>query len=315
MNRRSLFTLFILLIFTFSACKDIMERDISKDLVKVLAPADSVNSSFLSLTFWWDELKDANGYRLQVVTPSFDRTQLVLLDTFVTGNKFSFSFDPGYYQWRIRAENGSSNTAYVTRGFSIDSNLDLSNQVVLLQSPADNFISAQLYQQFRWNPVAIADAYRLDIVDSTGALVVSRTSILKDTTSYAFTGDGKYVWKVQASGQNGKTTAFSSRTIYIDTTPPGMPLLLTPANDSTVFSPLTFSWQRAAATGVVHTPIRDSLYIYANPQLTILLRSVGLAGTTYTDTLSSGNYYWRVRSVDGAGNMSSFSAPFHFFIP
>src|SRR5215217_1004573 len=103
---------YLLLIIIFSGCKEFIEPSIAKRYVVQLAPANSSESTQYNQTFWWEPVEDALKYRLQVANPNFDRTQVLVLDTLVETNKFNYTLEPGTYEWRVRAENGSSETAY-----------------------------------------------------------------------------------------------------------------------------------------------------------------------------------------------------------
>lgn len=62
-------------------CKEFIEPSIEKKKVELLAPADGTEGVQYSQTFWWEHVEDALKYRLQVVTPNFDRTARLLIDT------------------------------------------------------------------------------------------------------------------------------------------------------------------------------------------------------------------------------------------
>jgi hypothetical protein len=311
----SILLLTILTVLMYS-CKDIIEEDLGKKNVVLLAPADTTKVSTLNITFWWEETEGALGYRLQVVTPSFDRVENLVLDTFVNQTTFAYSFFPGNFQWRLRAENGSSSTPYAVRSFTIDSALDLRNQIVILKSPANNFLSNKTNHKFQWNKIVIADEYRFEILDSDNTILEIKPSLTTDTTSYTFPSDGEYVWRVQASNDKGESTVYSSRNITVDQTPPGLPILISPKNDSILNNrSFTLNWQRAGQAGVVVNQVSDSLYIYTDNTMTTVVRSVLTEQTSYSDSLDFGDYYWRVRSIDAAGNKSNFTTLFRFVLP
>ena len=73
----------LLTLFFVMGCRDVFEKDISEKEVVLVAPADSVETTRATLTFAWEERDGATGYRLVVVSPSFDRIELYVLDTLV----------------------------------------------------------------------------------------------------------------------------------------------------------------------------------------------------------------------------------------
>src|SRR5688572_21362995 len=119
---------FIVLIITgnFSCFKDIIEPDISKENVVLLSPKNNDTTTVLTHLFWWNEVEDAINYNLQIVKPSFTTAQQLILDSNVNANKFPVTLQPGTYQWRVKAKNGSSETPYSEiRTLRIDSTANL----------------------------------------------------------------------------------------------------------------------------------------------------------------------------------------------
>jgi hypothetical protein len=103
-------------------CAEALEKDLSKQTVRLVSPADNVivaDSS--SLTFAWDSLTDAKRYRLQVVSPSFDSAVYLVADTTVRQLFYTVPqvTVPGRYQWRVMGLNNTSATAYTMRSFTI----------------------------------------------------------------------------------------------------------------------------------------------------------------------------------------------------
>jgi hypothetical protein len=247
----------------------------------------------------------AEGYNLQIVSPSFSSITRLVLDSNISKNKFTYSLMPGAYQWRVRAYNNSSETDYVTYSITIDSTADITQQTIILVSPSDKDTTNQMSFTFRWDTIYNADDYRFEIW-KTNFSETNFLSITLEVDSFNYTlGEGAYEWGVR--GQNSTTnTQYSKRTIYIDTTNPNTPVLLTPANNDTISDSLTlfFSWSRGSVTG---SSIKDSLYIYTDQSMAIIKRQKFLNSTTYTDSLGIGNYWWRIRSIDAAGNYSNYS--------
>ncbi|HTK19615.1 MAG TPA: hypothetical protein VL442_08890 [Mucilaginibacter sp.] len=112
--------IFLLSAVLFSSCDAIIEPSIAKKTIQAEAPSDQYQSKSDTVNFWWDEVDNALTYHLQVVTPNFTNPGNLVLDTVLKKNIFSFNLNPGNYQWRVLAQNGSSQTAYsAPRNFSI----------------------------------------------------------------------------------------------------------------------------------------------------------------------------------------------------
>ncbi len=118
----------ILSIGGFTSCSTWQEKQIDEETVEVFLPRDSLRTDIATQLFYWYHVEGAEKYELQIVSPSFDRIDRLVLDTNVSDNKFEFTLQPGTYEWSIRAYNFSSSTGYTVYGLYIDSTLDLSNQ-------------------------------------------------------------------------------------------------------------------------------------------------------------------------------------------
>ena len=305
------FFISVVMVIAFSflySCKDFIEADLAKKSITLLAPANNIVSSSSSQTFWWEELKGAENYNLQIVKPNFSSIQQFVLDTTVTNNRFSYSLMPGVYQWRVRAMNNSSNTAYVIYNLTIDSTLNLSNQWVILTSPIDNYSSGNLSQTFNWQTLVNADSYLFQIL-SSGSIIFSQANNTT-TTNYTFLAEGTYQWRVLA--QNNVSTSSptnSTRNIIIDNTSPTAPILTFPAANDTASNPVNLVWTSDISATM------DSVFIYADTNLTTLVISVLTTDTNYTFNGTIGqDYFWRVRSRDAAGNWSPYATRRKFII-
>ena len=110
----------LLLVITWG-CDDIIEiEDISGDVVSVLAPADASVLSITEINFSWNAVEDAEQYKLQVATPTFESATQVVLDTTITATNFTETLSTGAYQWRVRAENSGFQTGYTTQSFTVE---------------------------------------------------------------------------------------------------------------------------------------------------------------------------------------------------
>ena len=297
-----------ILLLSFTACQDLVEINLAKKNIVVLAPSDNTVSPNYIQTFWWEEVKGANSYNLQIVKPSFNSIQQLNLDTTITTTQFSHSLLPGIYQWRVRALNGSSNTEYAVYNLTIDSTLDLSNQWVILTSPGDNDSSSTASHTFSWQTLNNTDSYLFQVIIS--GLPIHTQTLTNTNASYTFTDDGTYQWRVLA--QNGNSTSSpvtSTRNITIDRTAPGTPQLLSPYANDTASNPVNLTWTRDASA------TKDSVYVYADTNLTTLVTSELTTSTNFNFNGTTGqDYFWRVRSLDAVGNKSAYSARRKFIV-
>ncbi|MBI4946045.1 MAG: hypothetical protein HY840_06555 [Bacteroidetes bacterium] len=289
----------------FSCTKDIVETNISGSAVTLLSPQNNDTSVVLTQLFWWNEVKGALKYNLQIVKPSFTNANQLVLDSNVAGTKFSVTLTPGIYQWRVKAKNASSETPYSEiRTLKIDSTTNLSAQAVVLVSPANGDISNRHKQTFVWNPLYNATEYRFQVIDQSSSTLIDAI-ITKDSATYTLV-DGQYTWQVRAQNASSNST-YSSRTLTIDSVAPAPSVPLLPANKDTITSPDTLTWTRTTA-------VYDSLFIYPDSLFSSVSFKAGTASTSAVFTTSvKGDYFWRLKSKDAAGNWSGYSTPLYKF--
>ena len=300
-----------IVVLLFFACEEIEQDELDNDRVNIIAPTDSLATTILSHTFLWEPVKKADGYILQIATPSFNQIQQLILNQDVTETSYDFTLSPGKYEWRVKAYNNISETPYRTYFLSIDSSLNLGGAQVILSSPDDFFTTSNTTFTISWQGIASADEYRLEIRSpdwETGTLVIN--PVLTSQTSFTNTdftyGEGDYAWSVAAENGFSKSGFSTPRHFTVDFTAPGTPTLVSPLNSATLAdSVVTFQWSRPSDSG---SPITDSLFIFTDVNETNLLRSHEVNATSKIDSFPTGIYYWKVRSTDAAGNQSSFSS-------
>lgn len=105
--------------FFFWACNDILEEDISKEHVTIIAPANGVETGFQSIGFFWESAEENRSFRIQIATPDFEEAVSVEVDSLLDKNSFIYYLEPGEYEWRVRAENSAYHSSYSTARFTI----------------------------------------------------------------------------------------------------------------------------------------------------------------------------------------------------
>ena len=296
----------VVLLLAFSGCKEFIEPSIEDRKVVLLAPSNGTESTVYAQTFWWEQVEDALKYRLQVVSPNFSHPATLLLDTLVSLDKFSFTLDPGTYEWRVRAENGSSQTSYTSSAFVIYAT-EITEQQPQLQSPASGLVTAVGSATFSWLKLYGADEYRLEVdtnsfANESSLFLDQRTSNLEYNVS--FTRDKVYQWRVKAIDGTTESKWSAIRTVTFDSTPPGKVVLSSPATGVSVSSPVTLRWDATA------TAAKYQLYVYKSNQTTAYSTTypLTLTGTTHAFTGVVGEtVYWQVRAIDGVGNTGAMS--------
>jgi hypothetical protein len=305
----------LLALTLFQSCRDFIAEDLTDKNLVVLSPSDNMVTTSATINFYWQELEGARTYRLQIAKPSFDNMSALLMDTSVTQTQFTYVFTPGTYQWRVRAENGSTETPYVTRTITIDSTTDLTTQQIILINPADNYATNSTSFTLDFFGLYNATQYRVAIKSHTtgfsGSLIVPEMVITDTFITISGLTEGYLDWGVK--GESGvSSTPFTTRSIYIDLTNPLAATLNSPANAATITGPdFTLSWTNGTDSG---SPLSDSVYIYENATFTVLRKAYFTATTILTDTIADGTYYWRVKAIDKAGNLGPFSTTRSFTV-
>ncbi|MEJ2536006.1 MAG: Ig-like domain-containing protein, partial [Calditrichia bacterium] len=185
----------------------------------------------------------------------------------------------------------------------------------VLLTPTDGAFINDDTPEFTWTSTAEGGDYTLeysqDASFSTGVTTISGIT----GESYAPTtalAQGEWYWHVEAfdpAGNNsGYQTAFS---FTIDTDPPDVPTLLTPADGIyvTIGTP-TFTWSSTAGTGGDYTLEYSQDGSFTTGVTTI----TGLTSESYTPSsdLAEGTWYWHVEAFDQAGNNSGYQTAFSF---
>ncbi len=194
-----------LLTLSFFTCDAIIEvDDISNANVTVLAPVDEAIVTDANITFSWEAVEDAEQYKLQIATPSFQDATQIITDSLVVKNTFSTSLNSGNYEWRIRAENSGYATIYATQKFKVstDPPLDISGETVVITSPADNAsFSTTDTINFSWNAINGADEYTIEIVTpnfENPTTTITNETLTETSTSKSNLSAGNYQWRVKA---------------------------------------------------------------------------------------------------------------------
>lgn len=298
-------TLFLSSLLLLSACDAIIEPSISKKSVQAEAPADLYQSTNYTINFWWDEVDNALSYHLQVVTPSFSSPGSLVLDTIVKKNTFSFTLNPGNYQWRVLAQNGSSQTNYTApRSFTVVPS-SIAQQAVTLGAPANNTVTNQVKTTFQWGSIYGATKYLLEIDTNNfineSSLVYSQ-EVPGQQVVFTFPKDQTYQWRVRAENDTVKSQWSAIDLVTYDHTPPVGVTLMSPADGSTSPLPVTLQW------GAATSAVAYKLYVYKSDGTTLYNQNfpMMLTTTSYSFNLgTSGNkIFWTVAAVDAAGNES-----------
>lgn len=293
----------LVIIGLLSSCKDIIEPNISNRLVILEAPGNQYQSTSYNINFWWDAVDDALKYHLQVVTPGFKNIGGLVLDTVVTGNRFSINMQPGTYEWHIMAANGSSQTQFSSPlGFTIVQS-SIKQQTVQLSAPGNNALTNQSAVVFQWGSLYGATKYQLEIDTNNfvnESAVIYNQSVPGQQVNFTFPKDNIYQWRVRAQNDTAQAQWSAVNTITYDHTPPAQVGLVAPANSLIVHLPVSLQW------GAVASASRYKLYVFKSDSTTTYNSTFPLPLTTTSYNFNAGSsgdrVYWKVAAIDAAGN-------------
>jgi len=308
MKKHLLYSAIVLL--TLFSCEEILfEEDIRDNIVTIIAPTDGSRVESTSINFSWNTVAEATSYRLQIAQPSFENASQIVEDTTVTVASFSTTLVKNDYEWRVRAQNSSSETIYTTAGFSIVESEDFSAREVVLSSPGDATITNNTSVTLQWGAVTDATSYRIQLLDSNDAILQEETAT--GTSMQLTFPEGVTTWQVRAEN-NTQNTLYSTRTLTVDSMNPQKPVATAPINEAALTTTtVSFTWTREAVEGTAEL---DSIYIYQNEQLTQLVTKNQVTSPSEIALDAGNTYYWFVKGFDEADNQSEASEVFSFTI-
>lgn len=304
--------LIVLSIFMFS-CEDILEEDITNDIVQIISPTkDAVIESNVA-NFKWNSLKGANKYRIQI----YQSDQVLILDSLTTKTNLTLPLVAGSYMWRVRAENYAYQSTYsFPSNFSTKIPDDLTNQQVILLTPDNdkylNFTNITL----NWQELDKATSYSVRVVNTaTGQEVYPQTDVTDTfiTLDLPTLADGNYEWRIKAKNADTETKQYGAKKFNIDTTDPNQPKNAAPADNSTqtVNTSVNYTWTIPTDTGTIKSPISYVIEFASDADFTNITQTLNSNTPTLQYTPSNiGTYYWRVRAIDLAGNIGTNSTGF-----
>jgi len=203
---------------------------------------------------------------------------------------------------------------------------DISNDTVVILAPKDGSVLVSNDVGFNWEKVEEATSYQVQIATpnfENAAQIVLDSVIVEDSLGNVASRidqelfNGNYVWRIKAFN-SGYETEYTVSGFQVDgddeldVTPPNTPQLATPANGITqAEAAVNFTWTREDVPG---TAERDSIYIFADENLSNLTTKALGGNKAYSTNLASGTFYWYVKAFDAAGNESDPSTTFNVTI-
>ena len=120
--------------------------------------------------------------------------------------------------------------------------------------------------------------------------------------------DAEYLWKVKAVNTVSETP-FSVRSVFIDTEVPNQPILSMPEDQATVSpSAVTFNWANGTDSGNIQSLITNTLEVSTDVDFNTVIHSASTTNNSYQyEFTANDTYYWRIKALDAANNVSDYS--------
>ncbi|MBI3240823.1 MAG: carboxypeptidase regulatory-like domain-containing protein [Chloroflexi bacterium] len=263
---------------------------------------------------WNDVTPPPDHYQIQIATDSAFLS--MVRDETVADSSYTLNDpinpDTAYY-WRARSVNSVGQ-------FGAWSPARLFHAAMLPPEsfPTSNFGTTPLLRPvFDWTPTTGTTSYSIQVSTdqnfNTLALNLNVTPSAHVPASDLPKGATLF-WRVRANGPNGPSAW--SRVRHFDTpSPPGVPTLLSPANNAATSTQPTLDWSDSSP-GADHYEVQLST---SETFATVLGRGRGgrTSASMYTPevALPSGTYHWRVRAVNAQGQFSNWSSSRSFRVP
>lgn len=275
--------------------------------VQLTAPANHAAGIRTNAVFSWVDQPAAALYEFQAATnPGF--TEGIYTAQTTSNGHQPVGLQPGPLYWHVRARDEAGNWgSWSTVSFDATLIPPLPGKVTQT-NPLHKFNTNLQQPDFNWIAAEWADHYDLQLAKASG--FSGATLISREVDGLSFTPDaalsaGTWYWRVRAvNAQDEKGVWSSVRSLVIDVTPPAAPSLASPANNAviTTVTP-TLSW------GAVTSAASYQVEVASDDGFTSIVTGIAnLTARTYTvPALDTGEYFWRVRARDAAGNLSPWS--------
>ena len=304
-------------------------------------------------TFEWakatDDISTERGltYTLEVDFVTGDFSEPVIRRFGITGDAVEAQFTlpqgvslaSGDFVWRVRATDRAGNIGDFSEARRFDLGIDKGppGQPTLIV-PALEIVIDDTTPEFAWTQVTDdisgVKSYTLHIATAdittpffskVGIPQPANTAddVAVELTLLEALPFDKFTWRVEAFDRalNSRFSIPSTFTIVADNTPPGRPVLIEPANASTS-TDTTPEFRWSAVTDLpAGKEVKYRLEIalaptgdFNNRVFTADDIEVPLLILPSENALATGDFTWRVRAKDIAGNVGIFSVPFTFTV-
>lgn len=268
-------------------------------------PLDGASTTTNPPVFTWAAVTGATSYEFELARDPGFGDKVADPDPFLGTTFTAPPLAPETYYWRVRVNGGPWMPTWAVTVTGTPPTKPV------LSAPATGALITDNTPTLSWGPVIGAADYEVQIDNSD--TFKSPEQIMTATDALVIPAplpDGKWYWRVRARNSVGAPGTWSVKWYFtIDTVPPLAPVLITPLDGaSSTNTKLAMKWY--AVKGAASYELE--LYLAGAPLPPFALGNV----TSYKPLtpLDYGQYLWRVRALDKAGNPSAWSEQRSFTI-
>lgn len=268
---------------------------LSQDTVELTSPEDNVITNNNIQVLSWNEIAYAEGYRVQILKSANEE---VVFDITIEQTEKEISFQDGFYNWQVKAQNSLQETEYTTRSILVDTK---SPYIPTQISPTDLQEQIEKVVHFQYERQAIQGSEEVDslfVYNDAGLNDLKLKTIVIDNNHYQEFEIGTYYWYLKSydkAGNESEISEVSSFTISEDFTLK-MVELTSPVDELVTNSPQqTLQWN--AIDGAL-----DYRVIIQKVNESTILQDYVLPITSKTISFEDGYYSWKVRAQNTLQN-------------
>lgn len=331
-SKNKLFLITSLLIVSFILPNHVtLEVSAATGVPALTFPFDGiVYTATRNFVFDWDGSNDTAGpcleYDIQISSdPSFSTTEIY--ENTDMNTEYAYytyeQLDDNIYYWRVRGLGFIEGWSAWSEAWNVTIAMIPPLPPVLL-SPSHSSYTHTYVPEFDWE-VSLQDisnpyhgqypgSYIIQISNSSdfSYLYIDSEVVTNNYTSEVTLADGDYWWRVRPRGTLGTLGSWSSSWNFtIDTANPFSPILVSPINDLfTEEVNALLVWDSLEEVKEYQVQVSNSYYFSTN----FYNVTTSAANFTIPTALSDGAYWWRVRAIDNANNIGSWSSFWSFTV-
>ncbi len=287
---------------------------ITNEVIELLAPSDNADLKNTRVNLNWEALNDAEYFQIQLATPNFISPEQFHLDSITNENQINIVLpDHTEYQWRVKAVNAISETAYATRNFNIASINSIEHETISILAPINNSVLPDTSVNLNWTALDDAEHYHVQI--ATPNFISPEQFHLDSITNenqinIVLPDHTEYQWRVKAVNAISET-AYATRNFNIasiNSIEHETISILAPINNSVLpNTSVNLNWTALDEAEHYHVQIATPSFLNA----TQIVLDQEVNNTMVTASLqATTSYEWRVKGVNAISSTNYTSAKF-----